>query len=229
MMDIIIADEDGHPLPTGQSGEIVIRGGNVMKGYWKNDQATRETIVDGWLHTGDLGFMDQDGYLHVKGRFKSLLIANDGEKYSPESLEEAMTFHSEIISQIYLHNNQNPFTTALVYLNAEKLKHKLVSAGMQMRNESHQPAIIELITKEINLLRTDPVLSKQYPARWLPSMYCLLEDGFNEKNHLLNSTLKIVRPKIEEAYKELFSMMYSSEGKHKTGVYNIRLLEKLLQ
>jgi len=229
MMDIIIADEDGHPLPTGQSGEIVIRGGNVMKGYWKNDQATRDTIVDGWLHTGDLGFMDQDGYLHVKGRFKSLLIANDGEKYSPESLEEAMTFHSEIISQIYLHNNQNPFTTALVYLNMEKLKQKLVSAGLSMNNEVDRAGILDLITREINLLRTDPVLSKQYPARWLPSIYCLLEEGFNEKNHLLNSTLKIVRPKIEEAYKDLFNMMYSADGKQKTEQYNIDLLEKSLQ
>jgi len=228
-MDIIIADEDGKPLPTGQSGEIVIRGGNVMKGYWKNEQATKETIVDGWLHTGDLGYLDKDGYLYVKGRFKSLLIANDGEKYSPESLEEAMTFHSEIISQIYLHNNQNPFTTALVYLNSEKLKQRLGAAGLAIGNEEHRAGILEIISKEINHLRTDPVLSRQYPARWLPSIYCILEDGFNEKNHLLNSTLKIVRPKIETAYKALFDMMYGPEGKKKTEEYNIGMLEKTLR
>jgi len=226
MMEIYIADENDKKLAVGQSGEIVIRGGNVMKGYWKNEQATKDTIVDGWLHTGDLGYLDADGFLYLQGRYKSLLIANDGEKYSPESLEEAMTFHSEIISQIYLHNNQNPFTTALVYLNAEKLKQKLASGGLSISNEGDRAGILDLITKEINLLRTDPVLSKQYPARWLPSIYCLLEDGFNEKNHLLNSTMKIVRPKIEEAYKDLFNMMYSPEGKQKAEQYNVQLLGK---
>jgi len=226
MMEIYIADENDKKLAVGQSGEIVIRGGNVMKGYWKNEQATKDTIVDGWLHTGDLGYLDADGFLYLQGRYKSLLIANDGEKYSPESLEEAMTFHSEIISQIYLHNNQNPFTTALVYLNAEKLKQKLMSGGLSISNEDDRAGILDLITKEINLLRTDPVLSKQYPARWLPSIYCLLEDGFNEKNHLLNSTMKIVRPKIEDAYKDLFNMMYSPEGKQKAEQYNVQLLGK---
>ncbi|MGD9493415.1 MAG: long-chain fatty acid--CoA ligase [Bacteroidales bacterium] len=229
MMEIIIADEDSKPLPTGQSGEILIRGGNVMKGYWKNEQATKETIVDGWLHTGDLGYLDDDGYLHVKGRFKSLLIANDGEKYSPESLEEAMVYHSDIISQIYLHNNQNPFTTALVFLNFEKLKQKLAAVGLSIGNEGHRTGILELITKEINLLRTDPVLSRQYPSRWLPSIYCIIEDGFNEKNHLLNSTLKIVRPKIEATFKGLFDMMYGQEGKKKTDDYNMAILEKTQQ
>ncbi|MPM08398.1 Long-chain-fatty-acid--CoA ligase FadD15 [bioreactor metagenome] len=228
MMEIFIADDNGNPLPTGHSGEIVIRGGNVMKGYWKNEQATSETIVDGWLHTGDLGYLDKDGYLYVNGRFKSLLIANDGEKYSPESLEEAMTFHSEIIDQTYLHNNQNPFTTALVHLNTEKLKHLLHSAGLSISNKNDHAKILEKITHQINLLRTDPALSKQYPARWLPSIYCILEEGFTEKNHLLNSTMKIVRPKIESTFTALFDMMYGVDGKRMTEEYNIRMLEKLL-
>lgn len=229
MMEIIIADEDGKPLPVGQSGEIVIKGGNVMKGYWKNDQATKDTIVDGWLHTGDLGYLDTDGFLFVKGRYKSLLIANDGEKYSPELLEEAMTSHSPIISQIFLHNNQNPFTTALVFLNSEKLIHKLSISGLSVANPEHRAGILDIVTKEINLLRTDPVLSKQYPARWLPSIFCILEEGFNEKNHLLNSTMKIVRPKIETAFSPLFEMMYGPEGKKKTEEYNIGMLEKTLK
>ena len=86
-MDIKICDEDGKELPYGQKGEIVIRGENVMAGYWKNPKSTAETVVDGWLHTGDMGYMRDKDFLYVVGRFKSLLISADGEKYSPESIE----------------------------------------------------------------------------------------------------------------------------------------------
>ena len=89
-MDLKICDDDGNEVPAGQKGEIVIRGGNVMHGYWKNDAATKETIKDGWLYTGDMGYMSEDGFLYVLGRFKSLLIADDGEKFSPEGIEEAI-------------------------------------------------------------------------------------------------------------------------------------------
>ena len=98
----------------GQKGEIIIRGENVMAGYWKNPEATAETIRDGWLHTGDMGYVSEDEFLYVLGRFKSLLIASDGEKYSPEGMEEAIVDKSPFIDQIIIHNNQNPFTGAIV-------------------------------------------------------------------------------------------------------------------
>ncbi|MBQ9713078.1 MAG: AMP-binding protein, partial [Bacteroidales bacterium] len=83
-MDCIICDSEGKEVPIGEKGEIVVRGENVMAGYWKNPKATADTVVDGWLHTGDMGYIcpfDTD-YLYVVGRFKSLLISADGEKYS---------------------------------------------------------------------------------------------------------------------------------------------------
>ncbi|MBQ3820033.1 MAG: AMP-binding protein, partial [Bacteroidales bacterium] len=91
-MDIKICDEDGREVPHGQTGEIVIRGGNVMAGYWKNPEATASTIIDGWLHTGDRGYIcpEDPRYLYVTGRFKSLLISSDGEKYSPEGYEDSL-------------------------------------------------------------------------------------------------------------------------------------------
>ena len=62
-----------------------------MAGYWSNEKATAEALRDGWLYTGDLGYLDKDGFLYVLGRVKSLLIANDGEKYSPEGIEEILS------------------------------------------------------------------------------------------------------------------------------------------
>ncbi len=229
MMELKIADENGNPLPQGQTGEILIKGGNVMKGYWKNEQATIDTISNGWLKTGDLGYLDNDGYLFVKGRFKSLLIANDGEKYSPESLEEALVFHSEHVIQVFLHNNQNPFTTALVFPDYEKLKSTILHHYGGIDSSGIAKAAQDLITVEMSKLRNDPALSKMYPTRWLPGAFCFIEDGFNEKNHLMNSTLKIVRPRIEETYRHLFEMMYSSEGKKLTEDYNKSLLENKWQ
>ena len=117
-LDLKILDEEGREMPRGQKGEIVIRGENVMAGYWKNPEATAETVRDGWLHTGDMGYVSQDEFLYVLGRFKSLLIASDGEKYSPEGMEESIVDKSPFIDQIIIHNNQNPFTGAIVVPNA---------------------------------------------------------------------------------------------------------------
>ncbi len=107
-----------------------MKGDNVMVGYWANPEATEETIKDGWLYTGDLGYMDKDGFLYVLGRFKSLLIADDGEKFSPESIEEALVQHSKYIDQCMLYNNQNAYTTALIYPNVQMLKAWLSSRNI---------------------------------------------------------------------------------------------------
>ncbi|MCL1973228.1 MAG: AMP-binding protein, partial [Bacteroidetes bacterium] len=82
-IEISIRDDEGKRLPQGIQGEIVVKGENVMAGYWKNEAATLEALRDGHLYTGDLGYIDPDGLLVVLGRFKSLLIGGDGEKYSP--------------------------------------------------------------------------------------------------------------------------------------------------
>ena len=90
-LDIKICDDNGKEVPLRTKGEIVVRGENVMAGYWKNPQGTAEALRDGWLHTGDMGYMYDSEYLYVVGRFKSLLISSDGEKYSPEGFEDSLT------------------------------------------------------------------------------------------------------------------------------------------
>ena len=92
-LDCRILDEEGREVPHGQRGQIVVRGENVMAGYWKNPEATADTVRDGWLHTGDMGYLTDDGFLYVLGRFKSLLIASDGEKYSPEGWRRRSPTH----------------------------------------------------------------------------------------------------------------------------------------
>lgn len=95
-----------------------------MAGYRKNPASTADTVKEGWLYTGDMGYM-RDGLLYVLGRFKSLLIGSDGEKYSPEGIEEALVEHSSCIDQLILYNNQSPYTTALLVPNKERLRKHL--------------------------------------------------------------------------------------------------------
>ena len=205
-MEIKILDTEGRELPLGESGEIVIKGENVMAGYWKNPASTKETIKDGWLHTGDLGYLDKDGFLFVKGRFKSLLISSDGEKFSPEGIEETLMGNSKLIQQIMLHNNQCPYTIAVIVADRSKL------SGREL---------VEAIGKELDQYKGRGEYAGQFPERWLPSTFVLADEPFTEQNRMINSTMKMVRAKVEEIYKERIAYAYTPEGKNIFNKYNI--------
>ena len=212
-LEVTIRDEGGTLLPIGQHGEIVVRGENVMAGYWRNDKATRETIRDGWLYTGDLGYLDEDNFLYVLGRTKSLLIANDGEKYSPEGIEELICSHSPYIDQIMLYNNQSPYTVALLVPNRDALLQWLNEKHLTAETEQGQRAALELLEAEIDAHRGDGRHAGVFPERWLPAAVAVLPEGFTEQNGLLNSTLKMVRGKVLERYTDRIEHCFTAEGK----------------
>jgi long-chain acyl-CoA synthetase len=198
-----------------------------MKGYWKNKEATESTIIDGWLYTGDMGYMDKDGFLYVLGRFKSLLISDDGEKYSPEGIEEAFISQSKYIDQCMLYNNQNPYTVALLVPNREALKHWLMEKNMRIETIEGQEAALKLIEMEINEYRIGRKYEKMFPQRWLPASIGILNEAFSESNQLLNSTMKIVRGKITESYKERIDYLYTHESKDICNPKNIEAIKSL--
>lgn len=208
-LDLKICDNDGKELPLGEKGEIVIRGENVMAGYWKNEASTAETIKDGWLYTGDMGYMSKDGLLYVLGRFKSLLIGSDGEKYSPEGIEEALVSHSPSIDQLILYNNQNPYTIALLVPNKDYLKKEVAD----LTSEAGKEEAIKLIVRDINKFKKGGELYGMFPERWLPATFAVLPEAFTEQNGMVNSTMKIVRGKVEKAYADRIDLLYTPEGK----------------
>lgn len=226
-MDLKICDDDGNELPAGQKGEIVIRGGNVMYGYWKNEAATKETIKDGWLFTGDMGYMGEDGFLYVLGRFKSLLIADDGEKFSPEGIEEAISEQSKYIDQCMLYNNQKPYSVALIVPNQHALKLYLEERDLTADSEDGKPSVITLIESEINEYRLNGKFGNMFPQRWLPVAIGILEESFTEDNGLMNSSLKIVRGKIMAKYQDLIDYLYTPDAKVVTNERNIEEVEKM--
>jgi long-chain acyl-CoA synthetase len=226
-MDLKICDENGNELPTGEKGEIVIRGGNVMYGYWKNETATKETIRDGWLYTGDMGYVSEDDFLYVLGRFKSLLIADDGEKFSPEGIEEAISEQSKYIDQCMLYNNQKPYTVALVVPNQHALKLFLEEKNLTSDSDEGKRAVLVLIENEINEYRTSGKFGNMFPQRWLPVALGILEESFTEDNGLMNSTMKIVRGKIMDRYQDLIDYLYTPEAKIVSNERNIEVVENM--
>jgi len=227
-MEVKICNDEGIEVPLGEKGEIVIRGENVMKGYWKNEETTAETIRDGWLFTGDMGYMDPDGFLYVLGRYKSLLIADDGEKYSPEGIEESFTDQSEYISQALLHNNQNPYTVALIYPDPNALRRYLKGKGLSPESNEGIEACLTLLDNEVREYRKNGNYGDLFPQRWIPANIGILAEGFTVENKLMNSTYKVVRPKVEEHYKVLFEFLYTPESKKVVNPRNKGAIKQLL-
>ena len=223
-MDLKICDADGNELPLGVKGEIVIRGENVMAGYWKNPKATAETVRDGWLYTGDMGYMDKDGFLYVTGRFKSLLISSDGEKYSPEGIEEEIATNSRYIDHLMLHNNQDPYTVALIVPNKEALKTYVKSNGLEWDSPEGKQKALNLLQDEVNQYKKDGIYADKFPERWLPAAIAVLPEGFTEQNGLMNSTMKIVRGKITEHYIDRINYLFTPEGKSIVNKENLKTL-----
>jgi len=223
-MEIKILDADGVEQPFGSKGEICIKGENVMAGYWKNPKSTADTIVDGWLHTGDMGYMRDEEMLYVVGRFKSLLIAADGEKYSPEGIEENLVESSKYIDGALLHNSQDPYTIALITPNKEALKAYAKELGLDPETKEAKIKMLELLQDEVNMYRKGGRNFGAFPERWLPAAVCVLPEPWTEQNHFLNSSMKVVRGRVEEAYKANMEYAYTPEGKNIVNDINLASL-----
>lgn len=227
-MDLKICDEQGNALSTGQKGEIVIRGEHVTPGYWKNEKATASTVRDGWLFTGDLGFMDDDGFLHVLGREKSLLIGHDGEKYSPEGIEETIVDNSPYIDHLMLHNSQSPYTVGLVVLNTERVRYWMKLHHHDPASDAGRDAVLGLIGHEIEAYRPGGKHGGEFPERWLPAAVAVLPEPFTEQNRFLNSTMKMVRSRIVQAYAPRIAGLYQAEAKNILSPENRTVVAALL-
>ena len=225
-MELKICDADGKALPNFEKGEIVIKGENVMAGYYKNEVATAETVQGGWLHTGDMGYMDNDGFLYVVGRFKSLLISSDGEKYSPEGIEEALSDNSHFIEQVVLYNNQNPYTSALIVPNKEALKRYVhrKKPTLDWNSAEAKELALNKLQREINEYRKGGKLEGMFPERWLPAAVAIIGEPFTEQNGLVNSTMKVMRNKVEERFADRIESLYTSGAKSIINPENIEAL-----
>ncbi len=226
-LDLKVCGENGGEKAIGEQGEIVVQGDNVMMGYWNNEKATRETIREGWLYTGDLGYLDQDGYLHVQGRTKSLLIGSDGEKYSPEGIEEAMVEKSPFFDQVMLYNNQNTYTVGLIVINKAIVQDYIRKKELDVTSEEGQRAVLLKLRFEIERFMQGGEFAGMFPPRWLPTATAFISEPFSEANGLMNSTMKIVRPAIHKYYQSTLDSLYTPEGKDLINPFNRNTIASL--
>jgi long-chain acyl-CoA synthetase len=202
-----IVRDDGTEAEIGETGEVVIQGDNVMKGYFKNPDATAEAIKDGWLYTGDRGYMDDEGFLTVVGREKALLISPDGEKYSPEEIEEAVSNSSPLIEQTLVYNDHNRFTGALVTLNREAVQARISERGFSTADE-----LLDELRSSFYSFKEDHSYRNRFPERWIPASFQIVAEPFTEQNKMINSSMKMVRFRIVQTYQDLLDEMFREDG-----------------
>jgi len=172
----------GNTVKIAQDGEILVKGENVMLGYWKNIKETEKIIKDGWLQTGDIGKFE-NGYLRITDRKKDILITPGGDNISPVKIENEI-LNSDFIDQAIVYGDNKPYIVALIILNEEKNHEKEI-----INNE------IEKINK--NLSKIEKI-----------KKYFVIKEKFSIENGMLTPTLKMKRYKIIEKYKKNFEEMY---------------------
>ncbi len=218
---VAILDEKGCSLPAGKTGEIALSGDSVMLGYYKDPESTAQTIHDGWLHTGDLGFLDEDGFLSIVGRNRSLLVSASGEKYSPEPIEEAITASSHLVERVMVWCMYKKYSCALVSLDKTQTEAFIDREGIRDAD-----ALCEALRREIYRFTQDPARNS-LQKDWIPVVFQILENPLSEADGSINSTLKLVRRRVEELHRELLDYSYTKEGSRPDNPRNIAALNSL--
>ncbi|MFD0318335.1 AMP-dependent synthetase/ligase [Streptomyces flavalbus] len=199
----------GQPIPgvsvhIADDNEIWLRGANVFQGYLNNPKATDESLHDGWLATGDLGFLDDDGYLTITGRKKEILVTSGGKSVSPGPLEERVRDHP-LVHQCVLVGNDRPYVAALVTLDYEAVEHWL-----QMRAKPRLPDL-ELVRDadlETEVRRAVVAANTLVSQAEQIRTFRIIAQPFTEEHGLLTPSLKLKRKAIEKAYAEVVEALY---------------------
>lgn len=202
LVECRIIKENGEIANSNERGDIYVFGDSVMKGYYKNEEATAEALNDGWMKTGDVGYIDEDGFLVVVGRSKALLVSTEGEKHSPEEIETEITQESKFINQIVLHNSENPYTIALITLNTEDIRTEIKNNKIKSVDE-----LYTMLDKDFNAY----VKKTKTNVMWQPAIFAITEGEWTDKDGLVNSTMKLVRTKVEKAYNDRIVECYKNK------------------
>jgi long-chain acyl-CoA synthetase len=174
----------GNEVKIADDGEILVKGENVMLGYWNKKEETEKVIINGWLHTGDIGEIDtQDGYLKITDRKKDIIVSAGGDNISPAKIENMITNEPQI-DQCMVYGDKKNYLVALIVPQKDFLNKK-----EEIKN------IIEQINKKLTLLEKI-------------KRFQLIDENFSIENGLMTPTMKVKRKKVTEKYKNQLEKLY---------------------
>ncbi|HVS29029.1 MAG TPA: AMP-binding protein, partial [Solirubrobacteraceae bacterium] len=198
----------GRPLPgceikIAEDGEVLIKGANIFAGYYKMEDASFGAIEDGWLRTGDLGSIDEDGYLSITGRKKDIIITAGGKNLTPANIENDLK-QSRWISQAVMHGDRRPYPVVLVTLDEEEIAKFAAEHGLptDVAQLAREPKVLELIQAEV-----DKANSK-YAQVEKVKKFAILDHDLSQETGELTPTLKVKRNIVNEKYADLFDALY---------------------
>ncbi|MCD2099104.1 AMP-dependent synthetase/ligase [Rhodococcus rhodochrous] len=197
---------NGCAAKIAEDGELLLKGPQVFDGYWQNDKATDEAIRDGWFHTGDIGAIDEDGFISITGRKKELIVTAGGKNVAPAVLEDSLRAHP-LISQVIVVGDSKPFVGALITLDPEALpgwleRHSL-PAGTTVAELIKNPDLIAEIDEAV--AETNKKVSKAESIR----KYRILETDFSIESGELTPTLKLKRNIIHDKHGAEIAAIYN--------------------
>ncbi len=214
-----------------EDGEVLIHGPFVFKGYYKNEAATRETVVDGWLHTGDIGELDEDGCLSITDRKKHLIITAGGKNVAPANIERAIKSKSPLISQVHAHGDRRNYISALIAPSPLETLEWGAERGLlapselderraelmrdpMARSEALAVAIGKVVAeREFRELFLEPVRqgNKDLARVERVRRFFVLDRDLSQEGGEMTPTMKMKRKAIEEKYAELFDRVYDDD------------------
>jgi long-chain acyl-CoA synthetase len=194
----------GCEIKTAADGEVLIKGPNIFRGYYKNEGATRDTITDGWLHTGDLGRIDEDGFLYITGRKKDIIITAGGKNITPANLENGLK-QNQYISQAVVYGDRRPYLTALITLDPEEIAPYAEERDLGTTDAaelSKRPEIRELVQKALDTVNSKVARVEQVKK------FTILPHDLTQESGELTPTLKVKRNIVYSKYASEFDALY---------------------
>ncbi len=203
----------GHPIPgceikIADDGEILVRGDNVMQGYYDNPEATAEVLRDGWLHTGDIGEIDEDGFLAITDRLKDILITSGGKNIAPQRIETAVG-RDHFIEQIAAIGDRRKFVSALIVPAFDVLEKWAAEHDVEFETRHdlvNDPAVRALYRERIDKQSADLAQFESVKA------FTLLEREFSQDSNEITPTQKIRRRIVEQSFAAEIEAMYAAAG-----------------